>query len=111
MKNNRIKKHWLWLIICPPLIFLGVSLIVKLLWNSILPEVLGVKSISFLQSMGILLLSKILFGGFSGGFGQKVRKAQRDHFNARSEGMTEEEKEKFREVWKERCSSGFFRKP
>ncbi|KQR91539.1 hypothetical protein ASG01_14185 [Chryseobacterium sp. Leaf180] len=110
MKNNKAKKHWLWLILCPPLIFLGVSLIVKLLWNCILPEVLGVKSINFWQAMGILLLSKILFGGINGGFGRKIRNAKMQHFRSQSEGMTDEEKEKFREVWKERCSSGFFRK-
>ncbi len=34
------------------------------LWNAILPAVLGVKAITFLQALGILALSKILFGGF-----------------------------------------------
>jgi len=42
------------------------SFIVMSLWNAILPAVIGVKLISFWQALGILVLSKILFGGFGG---------------------------------------------
>ena len=42
------------------------GVIVMGLWNAILPPVLGVKPITFGQGLGILLLSKILFGGFHG---------------------------------------------
>jgi hypothetical protein len=44
------------------------------LWNCLLPEILGVKSITFWQAMGILILSKILFGGFHFGKGMKILK-------------------------------------
>ncbi len=37
-----------------------------LLWNSILPAVLHVGAITIWQAAGILLISKILFGGFKG---------------------------------------------
>ena len=49
-------------------ITLVVGTVVMALWNAILPAVLGVKTITFIQALGILLLSKILFGGFHGGF-------------------------------------------
>ena len=41
--------------------------IVMLLWNGVLHTVLNIGTITFLQAAGILLLSKILFGGFRGG--------------------------------------------
>jgi len=38
--------------------------IVQLLWNWLLPEILSVRAISFWQALGLLALSRILFGGF-----------------------------------------------
>jgi len=40
---------------------------VMLLWNAVLPAAItGVHIITFWQAMGILVLSKIIFGGFKG---------------------------------------------
>lgn len=108
--KNKHKKSWMILILCPPIIFLAVALIVMWLWNCILPEILGVKIINYWQAMGILLLSKILFGGFHGKFGQGMREMKEKHMQNRMEGMTPEEKEKFKEIWKQKCSAGFFNK-
>ncbi len=86
----------------------AVSGIVMWLWNLLLPEIIGVKIITFWQAMGILVLSKILFGGFGGkNHGkEKFRKLKEERMN----GMSDEEKEKFKEMWKQRCERGFFRK-
>lgn len=109
--NNKYKKSWWFcLVLCPPVIFFGVTWIVMTLWNCLLPEILGVKSISFWQAMGILVLSKILFGGFHGKFGQGMRGMKEKHLHHRMEGMSDEEKEKFKEIWKQKCSGGFFNK-
>ena len=40
-----------------------LGLLVMSLWNALLPAILGVKSIGFWQALGILALSRILFGG------------------------------------------------
>jgi hypothetical protein len=49
-------------------VFLAVaSLVVMLLWNWLLPTVLGLKAISYLQAAGLLILAKILFGGIGRG--------------------------------------------
>lgn len=72
------------------------------LWNAILPAVLGVKAISFLQALGILLLSKILFGGF-GGRGWRGSPAWKQKMKKRFDNMTPEEREKFKAEWKNRC--------
>lgn len=41
--------------------------IVMLLWNWLMPDLFGLSTISFWQAAGLLLLCKILFGGFGGG--------------------------------------------
>lgn len=40
-----------------------LGLLVMSLWNALLPAILGVKSIGFWQALGLLALSRILFGG------------------------------------------------
>ena len=50
------------------LVFSGA---VMLLWNNVLAQVTNVSTITFLQALGILVLSKILFGGFRGGWGRE----------------------------------------
>lgn len=77
------------------------------LWNTILTVVLGVKAISFAQALGILLLSKILFGGFHGrsfrgGNGAPMwNQKMKEKCNA----MTPEERERFKSEWRNRCGS------
>ena len=77
------------------------------LWNAILPAVLGVKTITFLQALGILLLSKILFGGFGRGGGPFAgrRHEWRQQMKEKWGAMTPEEREKFKAEWKNRCGN------
>ena len=90
--------------------FALVTAIVMWLWNALLPEIIGVKSIGFWQAMGILVLCKILFGGFGGKGGKKCfgketfQKMKEEKLN----GMTDEEKEKLKEIWRKRCEGNFF---
>lgn len=76
-------------------IFLG-GWAVMLLWNAILPAVLGVAAITYWQAIGILALSKILFGGFRGGSpwgGRRGGPPWKNHWV----NMTDEEKAKMKE--------------
>ncbi len=43
------------------------TFIVMLLWNKVLASVTAVRKVTYFQAFGILLLAKILFGGFGGG--------------------------------------------
>ena len=98
--EHRIKKGVLFIPIFIGGIFLFTWL-VMLLWNAVLPVVTGVKAISFFQAMGILVLSKILFGFNSGwGSGYNRRKQQMEE---KLQSMTPEEREKFKAEWKTRC--------
>lgn len=96
------------LVFCTAFIML-FSFIVMSLWNGILPDVLGVKQITFWQALGILVLSKILFSGF-GGFHHK-KEQFRNRFRQRMldkwEKMTPEEKQRFKDEWKTRCRGGW----
>lgn len=44
--------------------------IVMLLWNALLPVIFGISVINYWQAAGLIVLSRLLFGGF-GKFGHK----------------------------------------
>lgn len=83
------------------LAFLVLGFLVMIIWNAILPDVLAVKPLSFLQALGILFLSKILFGGL-GRLGGQTR-GRWMQMKEKMAAMTPEEKEKFKSEWKQRC--------
>lgn len=96
MKHKFRNRKFLFII--PFIILFALTGIVMWLWNSILPDVVGVKTITFWQAMGILVLSKILFGGFHGF--KRNKDIKRDRFFSKIRNMSPEEREKFREEWK-----------
>ena len=65
--------------------------IVRLLWNWLLPPLFGVREVTFWQALGLLVLCRILFGGFRGYGGWRGR-----HHWGRWSAMTPEEREQFR---------------
>jgi hypothetical protein len=75
--------------------------IVMGLWNWLAPAVFGARIITFWQALGILVLSKILFGGFFRGRGRGGR--DRLRIIDRWERMTPEEREKFRQGMRGQC--------
>ncbi|RZS72174.1 hypothetical protein [Pseudobacter ginsenosidimutans] len=93
------------ILLCVVLFAALFTFIVMSLWNAILPAVIGVKAITFWQALGILILSKILFGGFGGGHKWKERGGQRwkERMMSKWGNMTEEEKEQFKNSWEARC--------
>ncbi len=91
-----------------PMVIAGILLfgaIVMGLWNAILPAVLGVKAITYVQALGILVLSKILFGGFKGRGGCHGGRHEmwKQKIQEKFANMTPEEREKFKSEWKSRC--------
>lgn len=47
-----------------------VPFIVMLLWNILIPSILGLSAISYWQALGLFVLCRILFGGFRFGGGR-----------------------------------------
>jgi hypothetical protein len=107
-----MKRFWFKRIFMFVIFFIAAVLlfgtIVMGLWNAILPAVIGVKTITFIQALGILLLSKILFGGFGrrGGWHGGRHNAWRNKLQEKMANMTPEEREKFKAEWKSRCGGG-----
>jgi hypothetical protein len=75
--------------------------VVMSLWNWLMPALFGLRTINFWQALGIVILSKILFGGIHrhGGPGMYWRRRMMERW----EQMTPEEREKFREGMRGRC--------
>jgi hypothetical protein len=94
-----MKKYWLirrfkvvLLVVAAVLVF---GFVVMSLWNWLMPSLFGWRVINFWQALGLLLLCRILFGGFRG------RPAGHMYWRRRMierwEQMTPEEREKFRQ--------------
>lgn len=71
--------------------------IVMQLWNWLMPAIFGLRLITFWQALGLVILSKILFGGFHSHAGKRGRWRRWRGMRDRWEQMTPEEREKFRE--------------
>jgi hypothetical protein len=72
--------------------------VVMALWNWLIPSLIGWHALSFAQALGLLLLSRLLFGGLrprSGGWRHR-----------RWRHMSDEERERFREEMRWRCGQG-----
>jgi len=87
-------------------VIVPLGFIVMVLWNAVLASVLHINTINFWQALGILLLSKILFGGFPGGRwgrhdhrGHQWRKEMLEKWKT----MTPEEREQFKRDYRNRC--------
>jgi hypothetical protein len=84
-----------------------VGAIVMLLWNWLMPALFALPAIGFWQAVGLLILSKLLLGGFRGrGWGR----GHGGHFGAwrarmaeRWDNMTEEQRAEFRAGMQRRC--------
>ena len=104
MRNVIRRKPYL----IPLFIILGVAAIVlfgwivMLLWNAVMIAAVGANIITFWQALGLLVLSRILVGGFSGG---KNRRS--NNWRGKWMNMTPEEKEKFQEYCRNRWGKGF----
>jgi hypothetical protein len=101
------KKFWIKAAILGPLaIAAGVYIfgsVVMLLWNGILPDLFGFGTITFWQALGILVLSKILFGGF--GSGHSGRGRSNRHRKDRWMNLSTEEREQMKADWRNRCQT------
>src|SRR5947208_1029254 len=75
--------------------------VVMQLWNAVVAPATAWHALTYWQAVGLLVLSKILFGGFRGGGGWRGH--WRHRMRERWEQMTPEEREKFREGMRERC--------
>jgi hypothetical protein len=77
-------------------IFLAIGgWVVSWLWNALLPSLFGLPAVTFWQALGLLALSRILFGGFGGGPGGRHAHKHRHHGGLHGH-FTAEERERIR---------------
>ena len=109
---TRGKRKLFWIV---PAAIVGISLfifvggeIVMRLWNWLLQSLFGWRQISFWQALGVLVLCRILFGGFGGHRSPRsgIRRRIRERMEERYSSMTPEERERFRQNWRGRCGFG-----
>ncbi|MBB6246503.1 hypothetical protein [Rhodanobacter sp. A1T4] len=66
--------------------------LVMLLWNAVVPAVFaGSHPVDYLHALGLLILSRILFGGFHGRGGRRGQRWEK------WQAMTADEREQFRQ--------------
>ncbi len=88
------------------MVFFGC--VVMMLWNALIPVLFNGPSLTFWQAIGLLILSHLLLRGWSpwrhaGGWRQDK---WRQRFEEKLAAMTPEEREKFKQEWKDRCGWG-----
>jgi hypothetical protein len=71
--------------------------VVMALWNWLIPSLIGWHALTFVQALGLLLLSRLLFGGFRPRAGWR---------HGRFRHMSPEEREHFRAEMRWRCGQG-----
>lgn len=83
-----------------------LSVVVMSLWNALVPGLFHGPTLQFWQAAGLLVLCRILFGGFRGrgGHGWHGRHRWREHMGRHHwENMTPEERERLRAKFQHRC--------
>jgi hypothetical protein len=102
MKRNRVARILQFVLFAVLFVFV-FGFVVMRLWNWLTPALFGWHPIHFWQAIGLLVLSKILFGGFHGRHGGRMH--WRHRMRERWEHMTPEEREKFGHSMRGRCGS------
>jgi len=84
----------------------AIAAITMLLWNALIPAIIGWSAINYWQAAGLLILSRLLFGGMFGGlrhrhpgmrgrgFGQG-HPFKGSHMHERMKGMSFEERREY----------------
>jgi hypothetical protein len=99
------RKFWFFLLAFPLFFFL-MGYLVMLLWNYSLVQITPLQRLNLWQAMALLLLCRILFGGFRFGGtprGGGVSHPKAPHWREKWMNMSEEERERFKAEWKKRC--------
>jgi hypothetical protein len=98
------------LVLVPALIAV-LSWVVMSLWNALIPALFHGPLVSFWQAVGLLVLSKILFGGFRGrgghhGWHGRHGRWRGEMMRQKWESLTPEERDRLRSKLRRRCGWG-----
>ena len=85
------------------LVLVELSAVVMWLWNAILPDLVHVERITYWKAAGLLILCRILFGGFRFGPPRGMPPFANRGFREKWMNMSEEERKQFKERLRQRC--------
>jgi hypothetical protein len=106
MRSEWVRRNK-WIFVAAPAAFVFFiwlcGQVVMYLWNWLLPMLFGAHTITFWQALGLVLLSRILFGRWGHGHDRGRMNQLRDH---KWKKMTAEEREKFRREMRARWCGG-----
>ncbi len=100
---NGRRHKWAFFLLLIPIVVFALGSVVMLLWNAIIPEITSAPTITYWQAMGLLVLSRILFGNFRPGVGGSKPPFRNPGWREKMMNLTEEERQKLRTQWKDRC--------
>lgn len=97
---------WQWVakgIVFGTLFITAITLATMLLWNNLAAVIFGLPVLSFFQALGLMILGRLLTGGFGprggrGGFGRM----RGHHMRERWQKMSPEQREQFSQRWGKR---------
>lgn len=101
-----LQKHLVFVPVCFVAFAVLFGVAVMLLWNWLMPCIFGLPEITFFQSVGLLVLCKILFGGISCGHHHGKHHCchgDRNQLRERWESMSPEERKRIVELHKSIC--------
>jgi hypothetical protein len=109
-RDRRRRLARLALLIVPLMVIVFALLVwaVYGLWNSLMPDIFGLRAITYWQALGLMLLSWILFGGLRGArSGGRWRHGMRERW----ERMSPAEREEFVKGLHTRCGGATATEP
>lgn len=102
-KAARISK---WVLVCAVFVLL-FGYITMALWNWLIPSIFNLRSITFWESLGLLLLFKILFGSWGrGGWGKHTNGSLhwKHRYQQKLSELSPEDRERFKaRMWEKWC--------
>ncbi|MCX6952146.1 MAG: hypothetical protein NTV51_08260 [Verrucomicrobia bacterium] len=103
MKNHSFRKFRFLIPLAVLALIALVTFAVQSLWNGVLAEVVGVKTVTYWQALGLFVLAKLLFGGFPHRRGGRCGpKWKRRMMEERWESLTPEQREQMRDEMRKR---------
>ncbi len=98
----------LWVVLIAILIVFFIALfgfVFQYLWNWLMPEIFGLTTITYWQAIGLMIFSKILFGGFNGG--DKDKSHCEDYSKKKSSKKDFSKWELYDAYWKEEGEAAY----
>jgi hypothetical protein len=86
-------------------VFLLLGVVVMFLWNSFLPRTPHINNINYWQALGLMVLCRVLFGGFEGVWGSSHNYNPKRNLKDKLMSMDDADRKVFKEEWRKRCEN------